>query len=304
MTRRDTLLAGLGCGLAASTPAWAASGKVVASDLGGGLVLYAGAGGNVVGLSGGDGLLLVDGGLAQHSKALLGAVRETQGKAPVRYLLNTHWHLDHTGSNQALAAAGAKIVAHENTKLWMEQEIISAWEGRTYPPRPRGALPNETFFYDSKALAFGGGELEYGHLPQAHTDGDIYVRFQAQNVVVAGDVVTDGRYPVVDYSTNGWLGGMLEALKALIAKCDGKTRIVPGSGALRTKADLQAQHDMCLTVLRRIGESYYKGETWQEFLASRPTRDFDAQWGSPDTFLATAYKGAWYHINEVRRLSR
>jgi cyclase len=323
MTRRDTLLAGLGCGIvlpasacatsgsdaaplqdAASLGNAASSGQVVATDLGGGLMLYGGVGGNVIGLRGEDGLLLVDGGLSQHSKALMRAVRETQGNAPVRYLLNTHWHVDHTGSNEAIGAAGAKIVAHENTKLWMGQEINCAWEGRTYPPRPLRALPAETFFYDSKQLSFGGAQVEYGYLPQAHTDGDIYVRFPTQNVLAGGDVVTDGRYPIVDYSTNGWLGGMIDALKTLLAKCDEQTRIVPGSGAPCMRADLQAQHDMCLAVLRRISESYYKGQTWQEFLASNPTREFDAQWGDPDIFLSTSYKSAWYHINEVRRVTR
>jgi cyclase len=323
LTRRNTLLGGLGCGIALAASACAtsgsdaaslqdaaslgnaaSSGQVVATDLGGDLVLYGGAGGNVIGLRGGDGLLLVDGGLAQHSKALMRAVQETQGNAPVLYLLNTHWHVDHTGSNELLGAAGAKIIAHENTKLWMEQEINCAWESRTYPLRPGQALPTETFFYDSKRLEFGGAQLEYGHLPQAHTDGDIYVRFPAQNVLAAGDVVTDGRYPIIDYSTNGWLGGMIDALKTLLARCDEQTRIIPGSGAMRTRADVQAQHDMCLSMLRRISESYYKGQTWQEFLAGKPTREFDAQWGNPDLFLATSYKSAWYHINEVRRVSR
>jgi cyclase len=254
-----------------------------------------------VALRGGDGLLLVDGGLAQHSEALLSAVQAKQGKGPVRYLLNTHWHVDHTGSNAALGAAGAKIVAHENTKLWMGQEIACAWENRTYPPQPPRALPTETFFYDSKQLGFGAAQVEYGYLPQAHTDGDIYVRFPVQNVLAAGDVVTDGRYPVLDYSTNGWLGGMIDGLKAVLAKCDAQTRIVPGSGGLRTKAEVQAQLDMCGVVYKRIADSYYKGETWEEFLASKPTRDFDAQWGAPDTFLATGYKSAGLHINELRR---
>ena len=301
MTRRDTLLAGLGSGVALAAPARAASGPVVATDLGGDLVLYSGAGGNVVGLRGGDGRLLVDGGSAQQSAALLAAVQEKQGGAPVRYLLNTHWHIDHTGSNEALAASGAKIVAHENTKLWMGQEITCPWENRTYPPRPARALPTETFFYDSKQLSLGGAQVEYGYLSQAHTDGDIYVRFPAQNVLVAGDVVSGGRYPVVDYATNGWIGGMIDGLRLLLGKCDAQTRIVPGSGGLRTKADVQAQLDMCVAVIKKISDSYYKGETWQEFLASKPSREFDAQWGAPDTFLATAYKGAWYHVNELRR---
>ena len=302
ITRRDALLVSLGFGATLATPAWAAApAQITATDLGGGLVLYAGAGGNVVGVGGADGLLLVDGGLAQNTDALLGAVQAKQGKAPVRYLLNTHWHLDHTGSNAALAAAGAKIVAHENTRLWMGQEITCAWENRTYPPQPAKALPTETFFYDSKQLSLGATQVEYGYLPGAHTDGDIYVRFPAQNLLAAGDVITGGAYPVLDYSTNGWLGGMIDGLKALLAITDAQTRIVPGSGGLRTKADVQAQLDMCQAVYKRIADSYYKGETWAEFQASKPSREFDAQWGAPDTFLATAYKGAWYHVNELRR---
>ena len=308
ITRRGALLAGAGCALAAPVAARAAaaaaSGPVVATDLGGDLVLYAGAGGNVVGLRTGDGLLLVDSGAAQQSKALLDAVKAKQGGGAVRYLLNTHWHVDHTGGNEAMAAAGAKIVAHENTRLWMGQEITCAWENRTYPPRAAQALPTETFFYDSKQLGVGGAQVEYGYLPQSHTDGDIYVRFPAQNVIVGGGVVSAGRYPVLDYSTNGWLGGMLDGLKILIDKSDAQTRIVSGGGGLRTKADLQAQYDMCLAVLKKISDSYYKGQTWQEFLASKPTRDFDAQWGDPDIFLTTSYKGAWYHINEIRRITR
>jgi glyoxylase-like metal-dependent hydrolase (beta-lactamase superfamily II) len=305
-TRRDTLLAGLGGGVALSASvlsasARAASGPVAATDLGGGLALYGGAGGNVLALRSGDGLLLVDGGLAERSGALLQAVRETQGNGPVRYLFNTHWHLDHTGSNASLAAAGARIVAHENTRLWMGQEIVCAWENRTYPPQPAKALPTETFFYDSKELSLGPARVEYGYLPQAHTDGDIYVRFPAQNVIAAGDVVTGGRYPILDYSTNGWLGGMIDGLKAILAKCDDHTRVVPGTGGLRSKAEVQAQLDMCQAVYKRIADSYYKGETWEQFLAGKPTAEFDAQWGAPDTFLATAYKASWYHITEVRR---
>lgn len=304
LTRRDALLAGLGVAVAVpavSSRAWAASGQIAATDLGGALVLYGGAGGNVVGLKAADGLLLVDGGSAANSAALLAAVQAKQGGAPVRYLLNTNWRLDHTGSNEVLAAQGVRIVAHENTKLWMGQEITCAWENRTYPPRPAAALPTETFFYDSKQLSLGSAQVEYGYLPQAHTDGDIYVRFPAQNVVAAGGVVTGGAYPVLDYSTNGWLGGMIDGLKTVLAKCDDQTRVVPGSGGLRSKADVQAQLDMCQAVYKRIADSYYKGETWAEFLASKPTAEFDARWGAPDTFLATAYKASWYHITEVRR---
>ena len=265
------------------------------------LVAITGAGGNVVVSKTADGLLMVDGGLAERSAELLKRVADEFDGARIKALFNTHWHWDHTGSNEALAKQGASIVAHENTKLWLGAEIISRWEDRTYPPRPAKALPTDTFFYDSKHFELGGDTVEYGFLPQAHTDGDIYVFFPNHNVLVAGDVVTGGSYPILDYSTNGWLGGMIRGLRLLLTKIDTDTRIVPGAGPLRTRADVQAQLDMCLAMIGRIGGSYYKGQTWEEFSASNPTREFDAQWGNPDVFLRTAYEGAWQHVNEIRR---
>lgn len=267
-------------------------------------MLIDGAGGNVVVAQSADAVLLVDGGLAERSSELLKAVAAQTGKKPIQTLFNTHWHWEHTGSNEALAKAGAKIIAHENTKLWLGAEVISKWESRTYPPRPARALPTQTFYYDAEPLSFGQDTVRYGLLPQAHTDGDIYVFFPSENVLVAGDVVSGGGYPLVDYCTNGWSGGMINGLKTLIKMSDASTRIVPGSGPLRTRADLEAQLDMCFTVLQKISDSYYKGHTWEELVASRPTRDFDARWGNPDLFLRNSYEGAWLHINEIRRVTR
>jgi cyclase len=171
-----------------------------------------------------------------------------------------------------------------------------------YPPRPARALPTKTFFYGTQKLTFGKRTLEYGHLPQAHTDGDIYVRFPDENLIDAGGVVSGGSYPIVDYCTGGWLGGMISALKTLINMSDANTRIVSGLGSMRAKADLQDQHELCVKVLQRIGENYYKGGTWQQLLDSKPTREFDAKWGDPTVFLKTAYEGAWLHVNEIRRV--
>jgi glyoxylase-like metal-dependent hydrolase (beta-lactamase superfamily II) len=251
-----------------------------------------------------DGLLLVDGGAADRSAELLERIAAQSGGRRVRTLFNTHWHWDHTGSNEALAKSGATLVAHENTRLWLGTEIASKWESRTYPPRPAGALPTQTFFYGSKQMTAGKEEVEYGYLPQAHTDGDIYVFFPKQNVLVAGGVASGGSYAIADYCTGGWLGGMMAGLKILISKADAQTRVVPGLGPVRTRADLEAQLDLCFTVLARISEGYYKGQTWQQLLESRPTREFDEQWGNPDLFLKTAYEGAWLHINEIRRVTR
>jgi cyclase len=317
LSRRTLLRTSLGAaGLAASgsmlsavlaTPASARSAHppIQSTRLAEDLFLFQGAGGNVVVATSSEGLLLVDGGSPQRSPELLKRIAAETGQRKVVQLVNTHWHWDHTGSNEALLKAGASVLAHENTRLWLSEEVISKWEGRTYPARPK-ALPTETFFYDgdAKPLSFGGQTLEYSWMPGAHTDGDLYVFFPRQNVLVAGDVLSGGEYPVADYCTGGWLGGMISGLKAMLQKGDANTRFVPGSGPLRTRADLEAQIDVCFTALQKIGENYYKGQTWEELVASRPMREFDARWGNPDRFLRLAYEGAWYHVTEIRRVTR
>lgn len=317
MSRRTLLRTSLGAaGVAASAGilgsvfspvarAKAARTPIESTRLADDLFLFQGAGGNVVAATSSDGLLLVDGGSADRSSELLKRIAAETGQRKVLQLVNTHWHWDQTGSNEALLKSGAAVLAHENTRLWLSEEVISRWEDRTYQARPK-ALPTQTFFYDedAKPLSFGGQKLEYSWMPFAHTDGDIYVFFPRQNVLVAGDVLSGGEYPIVDWCTGGWLGGMINGLKAMQKVGDANTRFVPGSGPLRTRADLEAQIDVCFTALQKIGENYYKGQTWEELVASRPMRDFDARWGNPDRFLRLAYEGAWYHVTEIRRVTR
>jgi glyoxylase-like metal-dependent hydrolase (beta-lactamase superfamily II) len=267
------------------------------------LWLFQGSGGNVLVAGGKDGLLLVDGGAPERADELFKSIREATGGHRIGAMLNTHWHWDHTGLNEIAGKAGAPILAHENTKLWLGAEVNSKWEGRVYAPRPARALPTKTFFYGTRKLTFGKRTIEYGHLPQAHTDGDIYVLFPDENLIDAGGVVSGGSYPIADYCTNGWLGGMMSALQTLIKMADAKTRFVSGRGPIRTKGDLQDQLELCHAVLKRIGDNYYKGETWKQLLDSRPTREFDAKWGDPTVFLKTAYEGAWLHVNEIRRVT-
>ena len=200
--------------------------RIVHTALADSLHLFQGGGGNVVAAGGADGVLLVDGGLAQDSPALLAQVAAVCGGGRVEQLLNTHWHWDHTGSNAALGKAGARIIAHENTRLWLGTRVDSKWEHRIYLPQPARALPTQTFFYGTQKLGFGGQDVEYAIMPQAHTDGDIYVYFPRENVLVAGGVVTGGGYPLPDYCTGGWLGGMIDALKSILARTDEQTRIV------------------------------------------------------------------------------
>ncbi len=280
------------------------SAKLVHTPLSDSLHLIQGAGGNVVVATTAEGVLLIDSGLQEDGAALLAQVGALSRGARVQVLLNTHWHWDHTGCNAAFGKAGAKIIAHENTRLWLGTRVDSKWEHRIYPPQPASARPTQTFFAGPQILDFGGQSVEYTIMPQAHTDGDIYVFFARENVLVAGGVVTGGSYPLPDYCTGGWLGGMIEGLKTILAKADAQTRIISGLGATRTRADVQAQLDMCTAVIGKIGAHYFKGGTWQQLQESKPTAEFDAQWGNPEPFLQMAYDGGWYHVNEIRRYSR
>lgn len=303
--RRRLLAAAVGAAMLPLAPSARASHTALTHlPLGDGLAVIDGAGGPVVVADSGSELLLVDGGLAASTGELLRLLVQQYRGRRVRTLFNTHWHWDRTGANELFAGQGATLIAHENTRLWLGTEINSAWEPRIYPPRPARALPGQTFFYGTKTLDFGGQQLQYGYLPQAHTDGDLYVYFPRQNVLVAGDVASGRRYPIVDYSTNGWAGGMVTGLKTLMARCDEHTRVIGASTQPLGRADLQAQQDMVFAVLTRIGQSYYKGETREQFLASLPSKEFDATFGDPSRFLRMAYEGAWGHVNEIRRVTR
>ena len=281
-----------------------AAATLTLSPLTGRLSLVRGGAANIVVASSGQELLLVDGGAAADANAMQKLLARHYPGQRVAAVINTHWHWANSGFNATARKAGADVIAHENTKLWLGTEVNSRWEGRVYPPQPMQALPNRTFFYGPQTLDFGGTKVEYLHLGQAHTDGDIYVRFPEENVIVAGDVVSAQRYPIVDSASNGWLGGIRTALKTITGRCDANTQVISGSGPVVGVAALNKQEEMCFTVLTRIGENYYKGGTWEEMLASSPTREFDAQFGDPTLFLRQSWETAWYHVGEIRRVVR
>jgi glyoxylase-like metal-dependent hydrolase (beta-lactamase superfamily II) len=252
---------------------------------------------NVVVVNGPDGAFMIDAGPPEGSTELLGAVNRIAPAPSVRGLFNTHWHLDHTGCNDQIGRTGTRIIAHTNTKLWMDTEIVQEWQQRTYKPRAAAALPTETF-YKSGTVSFGRERMDYGHLPMAHTDGDIYVFLRTANVLVAGDVVSQS-YPILDYSTGGWIGGLTDATKALLDLANADTRIVPGSGPVLTRADLQAQHAMLTEVRARLVVLLKKGMSARDMIAAGPTKEFDQKWGNPNLFIANAYKGLWGHVREL-----
>ena len=301
--RRTVLRTGIAVAASASLGARAfaatASGLTV-SDLPGGLLMMSGAGGGVVAARGPGGAVMVDCGQADRAEALQALVLQKTGAAKVATLFNTCWRLEQTGGNDRLAASGAHIVAHENTRLWMGEEIPSRWENRVYPPRAKAARPAETFYATAPALPLGAETVDYGYLLQAHTDGDIYVFFRKANVLVVGGAVAGKGWPVIDWSTNGWIGGMVRGLETLIKLADDKTVIVPSDGALLTKADLVKQHDMYATIMGRMQKMMEGGLGTPDVLKGAPAAEYVAERGDPTQFLTLAFKSFWGDVREFR----
>jgi len=254
------------------------------------VTLLAGPGGNVVVLQGSDGLVVVDTFVApawpkfQESLKGLGA--------PVKTVINTHWHFDHTDNNAPLRAGGAMLVAHENTKLRMTQPHHLAVLELDFAPSPAAALPQRVF-KDGYKLEANGEKLAVMHVPPAHTDTDVAVRFEKANVLHTGDVFFNGFYPYIDGSTGGRVDGVIEATDRLLSLADADTKIVPGHGPLGTKADLAKYRDMVSTAAERVHKLKASGKSVEECAAAKPFADLDADWGkgslNGETFVKVVY---------------
>ena len=297
--RRQFLQLLLGSAAAASMP-WRAraDASIVATRLTPTVLVITGAGGNVVVLDSPDGLLMVHGGRHEQSPELLQVVARECGGRRVVTLFNTDWHPTHTGSNESLAATGTRVLAHENTKQYLAAERVIDWENKTYPPAPARALPTETF-YTSGTMTLGSERIDYRYLGQAHTDGDVAVFFPSSNILAAGDVVTVGQYPIPDYTSGGWIGGLVTATKTLLDMTNADTRIVPGTGPIQTRADLQTQYDMLSTLRDRFVKMMRQGMGVDEMVATGATKEFDAKWGRPEPFIPVVCRGMWLHVREL-----
>jgi glyoxylase-like metal-dependent hydrolase (beta-lactamase superfamily II) len=260
------------------------------TELGERLFMVSGGGGNVTVFHPDVGVLLVDGGSHAAAGDVLDLVRQRTGQKRIHTLINTHWHWDQTGANLALGKAGTRIIAHENTRLWLGVDVDAKWENRFYPRQPPQARPNQTF-YTPQTLQFGGETLDYALLPEAHTDGDIYVYFRKANVIVAGDVVSPGAYPVLDIASNGWITGNINGCTMLKGLAKPDTRIVPGRGGVQSPAHLDAQAAMLTTVRQRMARLLAQGRSAQEMIDAKPTAEFDAAWGDPEQFIRNAFRG-------------
>jgi cyclase len=268
------------------------------TDLAESLYVISGGGGNVTVLDADEGVLLVDGGSREHSADVLRLVKRLTGTAQIHTLFNTHWHWDHTGSNPVLGPTGTRIIAHENTRLWLGTDVNCKWQQRVYPRLPPKARPNKTF-YTKGTLSFGDETIEYGYLPQAHTDGDIYVLFKSSSVLVVGDVLSVGSYPVLDYCTNGWIGGMASATQTLLGLSDVTTRVIPGTGPVQARTDLEAEHAMLVDLKLKLSQLLAQGMSAKDMLDARPTQPFDDKWGDPTLFVSNAWPGLVQRAREL-----
>ncbi len=302
-TRRQILKAALGgaAGLVLGTPAQALAaanaqvGNPATQQLSDDLFVVTLPGeANVIAHTTRGGVLLVDGGSAAGSDALMKAVTALPGGGPVHTLFNTHWHPEQTGSNEAVGMAGKTIISQENTKLWLATDVTWSWNGKRFKRLPKIAQPNKSFYTTGK-LESG---IQYGYIPDAaHTDGDLYVHFPQQNVLAVGDVVSGQGWPVVDWQTGGWIGGIVGGLQRLQTMANAETRIVPGRGPVLSLKDIEKQAEMYRTIYDRLSTMLNKGRGPSEAVEAKPTKEFDAQMGNGDEFVRRSFESLWAYLS-------
>jgi cyclase len=268
--------------------------KITNAPLADNLFILSGAGCNIVVRTGGDGIVMVDGGLPQNAAALAQAVAALPKGGPVKTLFNTHWHPEQTGSNESLGAAGATIIAQENTRLWLTQNITWPWNGEKFRKFPKVAQPNKTF-YDKGTLDAG---ISYGYISDAaHTDGDLYVYFTQPNIMAVGDAAYGQGWPVMDWWTGGWIGGIVGGLQRIQAIANKDTKIIPAQGPALSFADIGEQVEMYGTIYDRLNQMLNKGHSPSEGVAARPAKEFEAKMGNADEFIRRSFESLWAYLS-------
>lgn len=257
----------------------------------GGVYMLEGAGGNI-GLSvGKDDAFMIDDQFAPLTPKIRAAIATLTPK-PVRFLINTHWHFDHTGGNENMAGAGAIVVAHENVRRRMSTDQFIEAINMKVPASPASALPVVTFT-ETVTFYVNGDSVRAVHVRNAHTDGDALVMFRKANVIHMGDTFFNGMYPVIDVSTGGSVSGLVAAIDMGLAMSNAGTRIIPGHGSLASRQDLVRARDVLKVVSDRIARMVAQRRTLAQVLAAKPSADYDAKWGGgftkPDAFVTMLY---------------
>ena len=271
----------------------AATAKINVQKLRGNISVLEGSGGNIVVLTGRDGKVLVDAGITASRSQITEALA-TLSDDPVKHLINTHWHFDHTDGNEWVHSVGAEITAHENTLKHLSTTTrVEGWNF-TFPPAPVGALPTKLFATE-ETLHLNGATLALKYYPPAHTDSDISIEFTDADIIDVADTWWNGYFPFIDYSTGGSIDGAIGAAAANVARVTDKTIIIPGHGPVGNKSQLVAFHDMLVSVREKVSTLKQQGRSLAEVVAAKPTADYDAKWGGfvidGNTFTALVYAG-------------
>jgi glyoxylase-like metal-dependent hydrolase (beta-lactamase superfamily II) len=256
-----------------------------------GIAMLIGAGGNLAVSWGSDATFVVDDQYAPLTEKIKTAIATLTPNA-TRFVLNTHWHGDHTGGNENMGKAGALIVAHDNVRLRMSSEQFNKTFNRSTPASPQGALPVVTFT-DAVTFHLNGDEIHAFHVPPAHTDGDAVVWFKRANVVHMGDLYFNGRYPFIDVDSGGDIEGVIGAANKVLSVINDNTRVIPGHGALSNKAELTQYRDVLVAARDRVKKLIAEGKNLEQITAAKPLADYDGTWGTgfinPQLFLRLLY---------------
>jgi glyoxylase-like metal-dependent hydrolase (beta-lactamase superfamily II) len=272
----------------------AAVSPIVTHGLRNNISILEGSGGNIAVLTGPDGKVLIDAGIGVSRPQMEKALSDL-GADPVTHLINTHWHFDHASGNEWLHAAGAKIIAQENTRKHLSEiQRVEDWD-YNFLPQPSGGIPSEVFATEHN-LKLNGISLGLKYYGPAHTDGDISVTFAEANILHVGDTFWNGIYPFIDYSTGGSIDGTLAACDANLAAATNDTIIIPGHGQpVSNKAELKEFHDMLVAIRDNVAKLKKQGRSRDETVAAKPTAAFDAKWGQfvidPGFFTRLVYEG-------------
>src|SRR6202163_684972 len=302
MNRRAILKGALGGVLGLTLPPLARSafsqGSPAVVPVSDGFVMLTGAGGNVLVRTASTGHMLVDSGAASFTDAVLADLRGLPGGGRVTTVFNTHWHKEQVGGNLAFGRAEATIVAHEKTRVHLTTDYYRQDEDRYEKALPAEARPTVTFFTGDQTLATDK-RIEYGHLLEAHTDGDIYVFFRDANVLAVGDAISPLKDPELDWFGGGWLGGRVDAQEKLLKLTDAQTRIVPSYGPVVGRTELQAEFDMTRVLFDRMLDLLKKGMSAQDMLDAGLMKDLKRTFRDPRKFAYDAHKGYWAHHNSL-----
>jgi cyclase len=264
--------------------------KIETTQLAPGIYLLTGRGGNIGLTVGVDGAAIIDDQFDDMAPKIRAAV-SMLSPSPVKFVINTHLHGDHTGGNEAFGKAGAVIIAQENVRKRLGAVSFNSANNQPIPPRAREALPVFTFD-DAATLHFNDDDLEFKHLANAHTETDIFVRFRKANIVHMGDMFTGG-FPFIDGSNGGTLDGLIRAHEVVLPTIDDNTQVIRGHGPLGNKAELQAYHDMLVVVRDRVAKLVKAGKSQDEVVAARPTKEFEEKYGGTN-FNAAQWIGRAY----------